>query len=158
MVPELRGLAVHSWLYKETLMAAHEQKALDLFGEELMHQVRDTQIRLWDETFAGTARSSTYKNIYKKLSQSFNEEQLAVLGYLTPWVVDNVIAYLLGMLENEHEAIHISVDADGQTVPSLYAISDGLEGELYAEDGWIARFSKERPPDEAYFSGEPPLG
>ncbi len=135
-------------------MASTEQQALDLFGQVLMERVRDTQIKLWDETFAGTARSSTYKNIHKKLTASFNEEQLDVLGYLMPWIVDNVIAYTLGMLEHKHEQFDVTVHIGEEVVPSLYAISDSLDMALWSEDGWIARFSTKRQTDVAYFQDD----
>jgi len=133
-----------------------EQQALDLFGKALMDKVRDPQIHLWDETFNGSVRSTTYKKIHQKLSQNLNDEQLATLGYLMPWIVDNVIAHVLGMLQDEHKNIDVAVRVDGQVVPSLYAVSELLNWELWGEEGWITRFSKERQTDEAYFQDAVP--
>lgn len=121
-------------------------KALDLFGELLMQQVRDTQIKLWDDTIAGDIKARDYKQIHDNLSQTFDAEQLQILHDLVPWIVDNVIAHFLGMLEEQNE-IDLAVHVDGQTVPSLRQASDGLEAALYSEDGWIARFSKQRLPN-----------
>lgn len=133
-----------------------EQQALDLFGKALMDKVRDHQIRLWDETLDGSVRSSVYKKIHLKLSQNLNDESLVTLGHLIPWIVDNVIADVLGMLQDKYETIDVAVRVDGQIVPSLYAASELLDWELWGEDGWIARFSKEREPDEAYFEDVAP--
>ena len=132
-------------------MPSNEQLALDLFGEALMIDVRDTQIQLWDETLAGTVNHKNYKQIHKKLNQLFDAEQLAALKNLIPWIVDNTIAYTLGMLQDRHKEIDVTVRVNDQVVPSLYEASDLLNGELWSEDGWIARFSKQRPTDEKYF-------
>jgi len=56
-----------------------------------------------------------------------------------------VLHHLLWTFEqNEH--IRIAVDLPDERVESLNAISDGLPGELYSDEGWIARFSKEPNP------------
>lgn len=51
-----------------------------------MDRIRGTQIKIWDETFAGTVRHTNYKKIYNKLSQTFDEQQIAVLGHPVPWI------------------------------------------------------------------------
>lgn len=117
------------------------QKASDSFGELLMSQVRDSQIQLWDETLAGRARHSNYRKVYEGLGQSLDAEQLRAVRDLIPYVVDNVIAQFLGVLEDE-ERVKIAVQVEGQPISSLYRPVDSLESALYGEDGWIARFSK----------------
>jgi hypothetical protein len=64
---------------------------------------------------------------------------------LVPEIVDAVLHHLLWTFEqNEH--IRIAMDLADEQVESLNAISDGLPGELYSDEGWIARFSKEPNP------------
>ena len=133
-------------------MPSNEQLALDLFGEALISKVRDTQIQLWDKTLAGTVNHRNYKQVYTKLSKLFNAEQLSTLENLIPWIVDNTIADILGMLQEKHREIDIIIRVNGEVAQSLYAVSDLLNSELWGEDGWIARFSKQRPTDEKYFA------
>lgn len=54
-------------------------------------------------------------------------------------LVDKPLRRLCAALEQE-DSIDISVSNDDKKV-SLKALSDGLPGELYTEDGWISRFS-----------------
>ena len=121
-----------------------DQKALDLFGETLMKQVRDTQIQFWDELLAGKIKHRNYQPVYDRLRETLDPEQTASVRDVIPYVVDNVIAHTLGMLQSRRNEIKVAVYMDGLVVSDLYKASDGLEGELYTEDGWIARFSKER--------------
>ena len=57
------------------------------------------------------------------------------------YVVDDTLAFLLGTIEEARfSGLEVQVkDSDGET-HVLEQISDGLEGELYTSDGWIARF------------------
>lgn len=134
-------------------MPSNEQQALDLFGEALMNNVRDTQMRLWDQTLAGTVKSRPYKLMHEKLKSIFDSEQIAALERLMPWVVDNTIADIMGMLQDKHNQVDVIIRTNEEAI-SLYAASDLLNGELWGEEGWISRFSKERPTDDAFFAEE----
>jgi len=95
-------------------MPSNEQLALDLFGEALISKVRDTQIQLWDKTLAGTVNHRNYKQVHTKLSELFNAEQLSTLENLIPWIVDNTIADILGMLQEKHREIDIIIRVNGE--------------------------------------------
>ncbi len=116
------------------------QKASDLLGERLMSDVRDHEIQFWDEFLVGQTRYYNYRKIYEGLRQSLEAEQLEAVRDLIPYVVDNVIANFLGMLENVE--FEVAVHVEGGTVPSLDDVTDGLETALYGEEGWIVRYSK----------------
>lgn len=118
-----------------------DQKAADLFGELLMSQVRDHEIQFWDELLAGQTKYFNYRKVYEGLRQSLDAEQLEAVRDLIPYVVDNVIAHFLAMLE-DGKKIEVAVHVEGETVSSLDEVTDGLESELYGEEGWIARYSK----------------
>lgn len=132
------------------------QKAVDDFGAMLMKQVRDNQIELWDQTLSGKVKYKNYQQVHEKLAQTLDPAQLALVQRLTVWVIDDVIAHFLAMLE-ENDEIDVTVHLDGKTVPSLRDAIDGLEAALYGEDGWIIRFSKMKPTDVAYFTEDVPL-
>jgi hypothetical protein len=74
---------------------------------------------------------------------TFSEAQRQVFLSMVPPVVDTVLHHLLWALDQQ-EQIRVSVTVANQVIPSLKDISDGLAGELPTDQGWIARFSRER--------------
>ena len=119
------------------------QEVLDYFGEVLVKNVRDYTISEWDRDIVrknATVRAG--KILYEKF-KNCTPEQLELIRWLIPQVVDTTLHYFLCMFEQE-ENIDIAVTLDGEYIERLQDISDGLCGELYTEDGWISRFSKER--------------
>lgn len=115
---------------------------LDFFGELLMTRVRDKAISEWDRIMDGRAKGITAK-VVKKALENFSEEQKKTVGWLLPKVVDSTIHHLLWTFEQEL-VVDIVVKKESGTVNSIRDLSDGLSGELYTQDGWIVRFSKQR--------------
>jgi hypothetical protein len=120
--------------------------ALDKFGKLLMTQVRDESISDWKLIVDGQMKDEDSKRICARLSE-FTPHQRDVLLGLVPEIVDTVLHHLLWTLEQEGDVVQIGVRAKGGFVSSLNEVFDGLAGELYSEDGWIARFSKETASD-----------
>ncbi|MGG4443728.1 epimerase [Brevibacillus fortis] len=118
------------------------KKALDFFGEALMSKVRDEAIIHWDYVTNGKMKGEHSEQIYNQLSE-FTPEQRELVQRMIPKVVNTTLHYLLWMLEQE-EAIDVAVKLESEEVESIREISDGLTGELYTEDGWFERFSKQR--------------
>ena len=110
---------------------------VELFGKILISEVRDETISSLDMMISGKMQGVTAKAIREKLV-SFDKEQLEVLEWLLPKVVDLNLHNMLFMLE-EHDNITVVVDNE-----DIKSTSDGLAGELYTEDGWISKFSNER--------------
>ena|SRR5438105_14089527 len=117
------------------------QAALDLFGRLLMTKVRDEAISDWKMIVDGRMKGDKAAKVRRGLDR-FTEEQRKIFLSLVPSVVDTVLHHLLGMFEQEDE-VRLCVVADDVNVPNLSNVSDGLAGELYSDEGWIARFSKE---------------
>jgi hypothetical protein len=117
--------------------------ALDRFGKLLMTKVRDEAITNWRMIVQGTLKGERASRI-REVLKAVPENQQAVFLQLVPDVVDTVLHHLLWTFE-QVEDVDIAVRLDDQTVPSLREASDGLAGELYSDEGWIARFSKEHP-------------
>lgn len=117
-------------------------KALDYFGQILMEKVRDQTITEWDRTFNGEMKGITAQKVRKALS-GLNAEQIEVIRWLIPKIVDLSLHNLLWTLEQD-ESINVTVKTDSEKVSSIRDVSDGLAGELYTEEGWIMRFSKQR--------------
>ena len=110
---------------------------LDYFGRKLIKEVRDETICSLDMMIDGKMKGITAQQITEKIS-SFNEEQLTVIKWLIPKITDLGLYNLLTMVE-QNDDIKIMVSNN-----NIKENSDGLNGELYTEDGWITRFSKER--------------
>jgi hypothetical protein len=70
-----------------------------------------------------------------------SEAEKKLFSQLIPGVVDTVLHHLLWTVEQESD-LYVGVETDNG-IENLREISDGLPGELYSDEGWIARFSKE---------------
>ncbi|WZO96559.1 hypothetical protein EP7_003557 [Isosphaeraceae bacterium EP7] len=115
--------------------------ALDLFGKLLMEHVRDQTIQQLKMIEDGRMKGEESVNIHARLSQmSPSDREFAMT--LVSESVDRTIHNLLWLLEQE-EDLRVSIELGDQTVSDLREISDGLCGELYSDEGWIARFSHE---------------
>lgn len=118
------------------------QAALDQFGQLLMTKVRDQSISDWKKIVDGRMKGVSSVRIREVLSP-LSEEQRQVFLSLVPEIVDTVLHHLLWTFEQEDD-VRIGVVADDEDIASLNDVSDGLAGELYSDEGWIARFSKEK--------------
>lgn len=108
---------------------------LDDLGSTIIKMVRDRSIDKFDKICSGTLRSRRAIELNELLS-SFDEQQKEIIKILVEECVDNTIFNFLFMFEEDEdkELLVSGVNAND--------ISDGLSGELFTEDGWIARFSK----------------
>jgi len=117
------------------------QAALDLFGRLLMTKVRDETISDWKMIADGRMKGERAVRLRQILDHFSDVERQAFLA-LVPEIVDSVLHHLLWTMEQSND-VRIGVVADNKDVPSLREVSDGLAGELYSDEGWIPRFSKE---------------
>ena len=114
---------------------------LDNFGEVLMRSVRDRTISNWDKILNGKMKGLSAQQVMEK-TEEFSEEQKEILKWIIPKIVDVGLHNFLAMIE-EYEDINVEVVTNGER-GNIRELSDGLAGELYTEDGWISKFSKER--------------
>ncbi|QDT25081.1 hypothetical protein Enr10x_03750 [Gimesia panareensis] len=118
--------------------------ALDHFGEFLIQQVRDQSIVHWEMILSGQMKGERSQKLRELLSQC-SQEDLRMFQSLLPEIADTVLHYLLQGFDEVEDEIKITVDTGSEQVASLSEASDGLAGELYTEEGWIARFSEYTP-------------
>jgi len=114
---------------------------LDKFGEVLMESVRDRTISNWDMILNGKMKGLSAQQVRERI-KGFSEEQIETLKWIIPKIVDVGLHNFLVMIE-EYENINVEVISNDKN-GNIRELSDGLAGELYTEDGWIFRFSKER--------------
>lgn len=117
-------------------------KILDLFGEELMYNVRDYCLDQFHNSINREANTDTKKSFQKNFS-SFTPEQQIFIKNLVSELTDAALHYFLWMFQNS-ENFELSYH-DSNITTNLNNISDGLCGELYTEDGWIEKYSKYPP-------------
>ena len=113
---------------------------LNAFGKILITDVRDRTVHDVDSLISGKYRSSNALKWTKDFSLLDSNGKKIVEAFI-PVVVDYCLNNFLEMFE-EHEEIELKMS--GQ---NLTQISDGLAGELYTEDGWIQKYTKQRYSD-----------
>lgn len=114
---------------------------LDVFGKVLITEVRDRSISDFDMILDGKMKGITAKTIKEEM-KGFSKQQIEVIKWLIPKVVDVNLNHLLEMIESiNYINVQVILENCKYCVKEL---SDGLSGELYTEEGWIYKFSKER--------------
>lgn len=108
---------------------------LNEFGKMLITEVRDWTIGSMNKMIDGTMKGTTAELIKKNIS-ILDKEQIEVLKWLIPEIVDFSLDSMLFMFEGHPDLQLVFQGVD------LKEVSDGLSGELYTEDGWIQKFSK----------------
>lgn len=116
------------------------QVALDKFGQLLMKRVRDEAVTDWKMMIDGRMKGASAEKVREFLGR-LSEADKKLFSQLIPGVVDTVLHHLLWTVEQESD-LYVGVETDNG-IENLREISDGLPGELYSDEGWIARFSKE---------------
>ena len=109
---------------------------LDYFGKLLIEEVRDKTIRGFDMRVAGKMRDMSSLKLFEEIQQLDGASK--IVEKIIPQIVDLSIHNLLCMIEEDPNVV-LQIENE-----NLSEISDGLAGELYTEDGWIQRFSKQR--------------
>ena len=116
-------------------------KPLDAFGKAFVESVRDNGLELLEHTLSGHMKDEESQALHAELSQLSPQAQ-AVASRLAASVLDTALFDMLEFFESEEEW---KLASPMQKIKDLAAISDGLSGELYGENGWIAKYSRYTP-------------
>lgn len=116
-------------------MVKNMEDVLNEFGKILITEVRDGTIDSMNKMIDGTMKGTIAKLIRKKIS-ILDKEQIEILKWLIPEIVDFSLDSMLFMFEGHPDLQLVFQGVD------LKEVSDGLSGELYTEDGWIQKFSE----------------
>lgn len=120
------------------------KESLDKFGEFFVRNTRDKMLGDLDMLLRGAWKAPASQALQAKLA-GFTDAQKAVIREVAEHMTTTGMHDLLFALQEEADADgFVRVLVDGTEVTKL---SDGMHGEIFTEDGWIARFSK-FPPDE----------
>lgn len=116
------------------------REVLEETGRNIMAFVRDDALAQLEQLLAGTLKPPEYQSLSRRLS-SLSAKDLATLREVAVRMVDTTVHNFLWLLEGEN-GLELARRAPGGTIVNLTEESDGLAGELYSADGWIAKYSK----------------
>lgn len=105
------------------------------FGEMFVKEVRDSTLFRYEKTKLGRLGSGSAKALHAEL-ESLGKEAEKVIDEVVLDVVDSVLFRFLRLVEQEV----ISISYEG--VDDINSASDGISGEIFGDDGWIALYSK----------------
>lgn len=117
---------------------------LDKFGKFLMVNLRDKGIENYDLVAKSHWKAPYLQQLQADLKK-LTKDQKEIVRRCVVHSLDVALhdfLFALQELEDSESDIHVVVDGK-----NIAALSDGLQGELFTEEGWRAKFS-------AY--GEPP--
>jgi hypothetical protein len=116
-----------------------KQPVLDEFGQLLMAQVRDQTLADLQRVVSGKMADESSRNLFDEFKK-LNPESCEFVKKLLVVTVDAAIARFLYFLDDFQIEVRFRTSEGEQH--DVRAISDGLHGEIWTEDGWIKRFSK----------------
>lgn len=124
-----------------------KEDAKDTFGRFLMVHLRDRGIDNLDGLLAGHWKAPSLKKLQNALRRLPKSQRALVRRAFVESFDAAIHDFLFALQEETEGGGSVVVRVGGKNVAAL---SDGLHGELFTEDGWYARFSAHgEPPDEA---------
>ena len=111
--------------------------SVDKFGELIITRLRDNAIEQYDGLAQSHWKAPALQQLQADLA-SLTDEQRAIVRRSVISAVDaGMHGFLFGLVEAHDGELGIEVFVDGENVVEL---SDGLHGEQFTDDGWIAKF------------------
>ncbi len=111
--------------------------AVDKFGALVVNKLRDAAIEHYDGLASQRWKAPALQQLQSDLA-SLSPDQRAVVRRCVISAIDSGMHdFLFGIVEqhDDDESIHLLVDGH-----DVAALSDGLHGEQFTDDGWIAKF------------------
>lgn len=112
---------------------------LKQFGKQLMLEVRDDACKFMQSVISGKMRDETSKTYFQEY-KTLDKNSARVLHHFLTAAIDACLVRFLNFFSTHEIPLYFKTDS-GQLV-DVQKFSDGLVGELYNEDGWIALFCK----------------
>jgi len=114
-------------------------ESLDTFGSFFVKNFRDKSLDNLQGLLDGHWKAGELQSLQEKLS-SFSPNERTTVRELVETLLTHAMHDLLFAFQEYHDCdsgIEITVND-----AHVAAMSDGLHGEIFGEDGWIVRFSK----------------
>jgi len=111
---------------------------LERIGKFLMTNFRDSALSSLDTLTSNNAKAPSLQKLQLEIS-NLSEEQKEILRRVCTHVLDSGLHdFLFAIQEASENNEGIEILVDGEDIAKK---SDGLQGELYSEDGWIHKYS-----------------
>ena len=110
--------------------------ALEKFGEVIAKDLRDSGISRYLDIESGCLKSESAIQLHDELS-SFNDDQKKIIRKIITTTIDASVHDFLFAIAEEKNGICVNVSSQ-----NVNELSDGLQGEIFTEDGWFEKFSK----------------
>ena len=117
----------------------NQQSSLDKFGEFIVVNLRDKAIETAEMLLENGSKSPQTKILQDELL-TFNAAQKAIVANAVKASIDAAIHDFLFAIEEQADFendIQIIVNEE-----NIVEMSDGLQGELFTQDGWFEKYSK----------------
>ncbi len=111
---------------------------LENFGKLLTTSLRDSALNRCLDIESGRMRSPDYKELTSDLSE-FSENQMRIVKRLLTECVDTGIHDFLFALDESQDELTVLVNGD-----DIVNESDGIQGEIFNDDGWFEKFSEHK--------------
>ena len=116
-----------------------EKEVLSQFGHEFIKNTRDRTLKSYVKLKNNEMKAKDSLIIHNKINHLNLDKQL-ILDDVVYEMVDLVLFNVLNFLE---ESTQIEFEDE-----NINAITDGLAGELYSNEGWIRKFSAYNPTEK----------
>ena len=114
-------------------------KIVEEFGDIFMEAVWDSSILQMEMILSGKMKSQEAQILNKKINKLSGDDKKLVKEIIAE-TIRRSIFNVLNFFDGE-ENYFIGFD-NGEKIINIKELSDGLAGELYGENGWIKRYSK----------------
>ena len=118
-------------------------EGLDKFGEFITVHLRDNALLDAEVLLEGKAKAPGLQVLQDALSGLGENEKEVVRQMVEHSVTTGLHDFLFAIQEESENEGRIRVTVDGEDVAAL---SDGIHGEIFGDDGWMARYSEFPPP------------
>lgn len=119
-----------------------KDELLEKFGQIIISEVRDEAIDKFQMIASGEMKSAAATSLHEKLT-GFSKDELDVVREVVVSSIDDVLHNFLWMIEQHEEDISVGcAEHEDSSKEDVRELSDGLSGEMYTEDGWIAKYSR----------------
>jgi hypothetical protein len=112
---------------------------VDKFGQLLVTKLRDAALDFFGGLARGHWKSPSTRQLQADIAELSSEQRELVRRCVLACVDRGIHDFLFALSESHDCNGGISLVLDGRDIASL---SDGLHGEPYGEDGWVAKFGK----------------
>ncbi|MGF1689578.1 hypothetical protein L4C36_23500 [Photobacterium japonica] len=109
---------------------------IDIFGQLIAKDLRDSALERCLDILQEKVKSKDCLDIHNGLSD-LSDEQLSVVRRLVTHCIDTGIHDFLFAVDELQDEMPVSVNAE-----EIAKESDGLQGEIFTDDGWFAKYSK----------------